>query len=187
MRQKINRQGFTLIEAVVSVAVSALLILVLSRMMISAMQVSQAGSSHLTNLLAADVMMQQLLQDLKQTCSVSSDDADLAAGKLNIERLTGDDNSATPHSRAISWKPSPGGLGFIRAAGGVEHRFYPDRKITLEFKRVLFQPRKTVGMLVNLKVSTPPDKSEEQGFRRFVYLESLPENRNKTSAYQPVE
>ncbi len=176
-----------MIEAVVSVAIAALLFVVLSRMMIGAMQMSQTGSSHLTNLLAADIVMQQLLEDLKQTRSISSDAAAMASGKLDIERFASHEGSSKSGITTVSWKRPDAGNGIIRTTAGKEHLYYPDRRFAVEFKRVIFPPQNCIGMLVTLKVSTPPDNSEEQGFRRFVYLDSLPENRSKNSNWQPVE
>ncbi len=176
-----------MIEAVVSVAIAAVLFVALSRMMIGAMQISQTGSSHLTNLLAADIVMQQLLEDLKQTRSINSDPAALTTGRLDIERFISHEGSAKPGITTVSWKRPDTGNGMIRVAAGKEHLFYPDRRFTVEFRRVIFPPQNSIGMLVTLKVSTPPDNSEEQGFRRFVYLDSMPENRSKNSNWQPVE
>ena len=182
-----KKHAFTLVEAVVSVAITALLILIISRMMVGAMQMSQTGSSHLTNLLAADIVMQQLLEDLKQTRSINSDAAAMAAGQLSIERLTWDENSARPGITNVTWQLSPDRNGLIRIKGGEKHQFYPDRRFALEFRRVSIPPGNSLAMLVTLKVSTPPNNAEEQGFRRFVLLDSLPENRNHASSYQPVD
>jgi len=50
-----KKSGITLIEAMVSAVIAALVFVAVSRMMVSALQMSRTGSSHLTNLLAADI------------------------------------------------------------------------------------------------------------------------------------
>ena len=175
----------TLIEAVVSAAIGALIFVAVSRMMVSALQMSRTGSSHLTNLLAADIVLQQLLQDLKQARAITSDAPRLAAGELVIERLTWQGNSANPIFTGVSYRLPEDKRGLIRQSEGREHRLYPDRLFKLELRRVKVGPNNASGMIVDLKVSTP-EQSEEHGFRRFVYLESLPENRAIINDYLPL-
>lgn len=178
--------GLTLVETVGSVAVSALLILVISRMTVGAINTFRSGSGHLTNLLAADIVMSQLLEDLKQAKNILSTDEDLAKGELILERLTWDESGATAGIDTIYYRMTDNRLGVSRTAGGREHVLFPDRTISLEFRRLTVPPRNTVVMLTGLEVGTPPNNREEQGFRRLVYLQSLPENRAAVSAYLPI-
>ncbi len=182
MRPKIKR-GFTLVEAMISVALAAALILVISRMTIGAMQMSQTGVSHLTNLLAADVVMQQLLQDLKQATRIMSDDAALSRGELAVECASAVENQFTPRITEISYRLPENGRGLLRKEGGKERLLYSDRVIRLEFTRVAIPPQNASGILVDLKLSSPSGAAEEHGFRRFVLPGSLPENRRLISIY----
>ncbi len=178
--------GLTLVETVASVAISALLILMISRMTVGAMHTFRSGTGHLTNLLAADIVMGHLLEDLEQAKKILSTDEDLAKGELVLERLTWDENGATAGIDTISYRMTENRMGVTRTAGGREHILFPDRTISLEFKRLTVPPRNAIVMLTGLRVGTPPNNKEEQGFRRFVYLQSLPENRAAVSAYLPV-
>lgn len=182
-----KKSGFTLIEAVVSAAIAALVFVAVSRMMVSALQMSRTGSSHLTNLLAADIVLQQILLDLKQATAIVSDDTQLAAGKLELEKLYWESDSANPGLTAVSYRLPDDGRGLLRNSEGSDHRYYPDRRISLSFRRVKVGARNASGLIIDLKVSTPPDETEQHRFRRFVYLESLPENRALVNDYQPVQ
>ena len=182
-----NPDGFTLVELLVAVGIAAGLILILSNMLLGGMQMFQKGTGHLTNLLAADILMHQVLEDLKQARVIHSDEGKLARGELSLERLTWDERSATPGIEAVSYRVPETGRGLLKATGGREHLLFPDRTVVLEFKRISVPPRNTLIMLVGLRVGTPPEKTEAQGFRRFVSLDSLPGNRRATSAYLPVE
>ena len=86
-RNNRKKSGITLIEAVVSAAIAAVIFVAVSRMLVTAMQMSRTGSSHLTNLLAADIVLQQILLDLKQATAIVSDDTQLAAGNLDLEKV----------------------------------------------------------------------------------------------------
>ncbi|OGK07939.1 MAG: hypothetical protein A2W80_03280 [Candidatus Riflebacteria bacterium GWC2_50_8] len=187
MRQSNHRRsGVTLIEAVVSAAIAALIFVVVGRLMVSAMQMSRTGSSHLTNLLASDIVLQQIVQDLKQATAITADDTQLAAGELALEKLYWEESSANPGLTAVSYRLPEDNRGLLRETEGEEHRLYPDRKIKLAFKLVNVGPQNARGIIVDLKVSTPPDEKEEHSFRRFVYLESLPENRALINDYLPI-
>ncbi|MBU1105501.1 MAG: prepilin-type N-terminal cleavage/methylation domain-containing protein [Candidatus Riflebacteria bacterium] len=186
MRQNSHKNaGITLIEAVVSAAIGALIFVAVSRMMVSTLQMSRAGSSHLTNMLAADIVLQQLLQDLKQARTITSDETQLATGELSVERLTWQNTSANPAFAGVSYRIPEDKRGLIRQTEGREHRLYPDRLFKLGFKRVKVGTQNAAGMIIDLKVSTP-EQSEEHGFRRFVYLDSLPENRSIINDYLPL-
>lgn len=185
-RYRNTPRGFTLVEMIASLAISALMILVISRMTVGAMHTFRSGSGHLTNLLAADIVMSQLLEDLKQAKKILSTDEDLARGELALERLTWNENGATAGIDTVCYRMTGGRLGISRTAGGRDHILFPDRTISVEFKRLSVPPRNTTVMLTGLKVGTPPNNKEEQGFRRFVHLQSLPENRAGISSYLPV-
>ncbi|PKL47759.1 MAG: hypothetical protein CVV42_12110 [Candidatus Riflebacteria bacterium HGW-Riflebacteria-2] len=186
-RDKLKRSGITLIEAVVSAVIAALIFVAVSRMLVSAMQMSRTGSSHLTNLLAADIVLQQLLLDLKQATAIVSDDTQLAAGNLELEKLYWESDSANPGLTAVSYHLPEDGRGLMRSSEGSDHRFYPDRLVKLTCKRIKVAPHNAIGLIIDLKVSTPPDETELHSFRRFVYLESLPENRRLINDYQPIQ
>ncbi len=188
MRQDNHKKsGITLIEAVVSAAIAALVFVSVSRMMVGAMQMSRTGSSHLTNLLAADIVLQQTLLDLKQATAIVSDDTQLAAGSLELERLHWESDSANPGLRSVQYRLPEDGRGLIRTSEGSDHRYYSDRHVQLAFKRVKVGTHKAAGLIIDLKISTPPDQTEQHSFRRFIYLESLPENRSQTNDYQPIQ
>lgn len=182
-----KRSGITLIEAIISTVIAALIFVAASRMMISAMQISRTGSSHLTNLLAADMVLQQILQDLKQATALVSDETQLATGNLELEKHYWENDSANPSLSAISYRLPEDGRGLLRKSEGEEHRFYPDRRFNLTCRRVETGPQHAVGLLLELSVSTPPEETEKHIFKRFVYLESLPENRALINDYLPVE
>ncbi|PKL41817.1 MAG: hypothetical protein CVV41_16750 [Candidatus Riflebacteria bacterium HGW-Riflebacteria-1] len=185
-RNNQQKTGITLIEAVVSAAIAALIFVAVSRLMVSAMQMSRSGSSHLTNLLAADIILQQVLQDLKQATAIVADDSQLAAGELALERHYWEEKSANPGISAVSYRLPEDQRGLIRESEGDEHRLYADRSVKLAFKRVKVGPENAAGIIVALSVSTPPEDKEPHRFRRFVYLESLPENRALINDYLPV-
>jgi hypothetical protein len=184
---KFKKSGITLIEAVVSAAIAAVIFLAVSRMMVSALQMSKTGSSHLTNLLAADIVLQQILIDLKQATAIVSDETQLAAGNLELEKLYWESDSANPGLSAVSYHLPEDGRGLIRSSEGNDHHLYPDRLIKLSCQLVRVEPQNAAVLLVDLEVSTPPDTTEQHRFRRFVYLDSLPENRALINDYRPVQ
>mgnify|MGYP000871808296 CR=1 FL=1 len=186
-RNNRKKSGITLIEAVVSAAIAAVIFVAVSRMLVTAMQMSRTGSSHLTNLLAADIVLQQILLDLKQATAIVSDDTQLAAGNLDLEKHYWEDDSANPGLSAVSYRLPEDGRGLMRSSEGNDHRYYPDRSIKMTFKRVKVEPNNALGLIIELKISTPPDETEQHSFKRFVYLESLPENRGLINDYQPVQ
>jgi len=181
------KRGFTLVEAMISVALAAALILVISRMTVGAMQMSQTGVSHLTNLLAADVVMQQLLQDLKQATRIISDDPALRRGELVVECIANGGDHFAPGTTEVSYRLPENGRGLLRKEGGKERLLYSDRVIRLEFIRVTIPPRNASGILVDLRLSSPAGAAEEHGFRRFVLPASLPENRRLITSYNELE
>ncbi len=182
-----KKSGITLIEAMVSAVIAALVFVAVSRMMVSALQMSRTGSSHLTNLLAADIVLQQILLDLKQATAIVSDEAQLAAGQLELEKFYWENDSANPGLSAASYRLPEDGRGLLRNSEGNEHLYYPDRHFSLAFRLVSVGAHNAKGLIVDLKVSTPPDETEQHRFRRFVYLESLPENRSLINDYRPVQ
>lgn len=184
MRQINFKKGFTLIEAVVSVAIGALIIIVLSNMMTGALQMSRSGTGHLTNLLAADLMLQQLLEDLKQAQKINSDSASLAKGEIDMDRLYPSTDQAAAEIRNVCYSAAVDGKGLIRHEKSAQpHCLFPDRLVSLSCKPVQVPPENREGLFIELKVSSPPDGKEPHIFKRFVYLDSLPVNRMKTSKY----
>lgn len=184
MQQISAKKGFTLIEAVVSVAIGALIIIVLSNMMTGALQMSRSGTGHLTNLLAADLMLQQLLEDLKQARKINSDSASLAKGEIDIDRFYPTPDQAAAVIRNVRYGVADNGKGLIRhEESGQQHRLFADRLVSLSCKAVVVPPENREGMFLELKVSSPPDGKEPHVFKRFVYLNSLPANRAQTSKY----
>ena len=181
-----KKSGLTLIEAIVSTVIAALILVAVSRLMITAMHMSRTGSSHLTNLLAADIVLQQILQDLKQATAIVSNETQLAAGELELGKLYWEENSANPGFTAVSYRLPKDGRGLIRSSEGYDHRYYPDRIIKLAFKLVKIEPQNSTGIIIDFKISTPPDKTEEHSFKRFIYPGSLPENRALINDYQPI-
>lgn len=173
-----------MIETLVSVAISALVILAVSSMMTGAMRMSRSGSGHLTSLLAADIILQQLVVDLKQTVRITSDDAAHAGGSLELERLQKSADGAGHTLAMVSYALSPDGKGLSRhEKSGRAHVLFPDRLIAARFRKVAVPPENRIGMIVELKVSSPPDGAEMHIFKRFVYLDSLPGNRAAINSY----
>jgi prepilin-type N-terminal cleavage/methylation domain-containing protein len=187
MRAGIKKdRAFTLVETVVAVAVAAVVTLFLSRLLLGGMQISRAGSDHLTSLNAGDIIFSQLIDDLKRTRRIVAED--LGSGLLELEIMDDYQGSGRPALSSVKYlfDSSRGAISRTQA-GQRPHQLFKDRWLELRFARVTVPPAARIGAVVELMVGNRQEPKNLHQFKRFVYLESLRENIGKNSSYQPLE
>lgn len=170
-----SRRAVTLIEVMVAVLVGGILSVALTRLLTSTIRVSQKGSSHLTNVQAAAILVARLEIDLVQAESVTI----TPDGGLDLAVRSG----AGPVP--VRYRPGEDQIGYIRRApaaapGGEEaHPYARDQKVEVVLTPAATPPRR--GFFLEVKVRSHPSGAEEHVIRRFIYPTMLPENREQDS------
>ncbi|NLI78310.1 MAG: prepilin-type N-terminal cleavage/methylation domain-containing protein [Candidatus Riflebacteria bacterium] len=171
-----SRRAVTLIEVMVAVLVGGILSVALTRLLTSTIRVSQKGSSHLTNVQAAAILVARLEMDLVQAESVTI----TPDGGLDLAVRTG------AGTMPVRYRPGEDQIGYIRripaaaAAGGEEaHPYARDQKVEVTLTPAATPPRR--GFFLEVRVRSHPSGAEEHVIRRFIYPTMLPENREQDS------
>ncbi len=179
------RRGVTLIEVVVGLLIGSLLLLSLSRIFSEGFRISQKGSSHLTNMQAASILMAQIEQDLSAALLVEFPGSpDGPALKIGVPEIL--DDPGRMATSTILYERLPDKLGFMRkiippagsGAGGSEHIFCRGLITEVSFTPggSSAAPAPTEGISVEISTRTPPAGTEENRVKRFVYCLNLPPN-----------
>ncbi|MEW6708633.1 MAG: prepilin-type N-terminal cleavage/methylation domain-containing protein [Candidatus Riflebacteria bacterium] len=188
MPVKNKKQGFTLVEVIMSVLVSSVVILFLSRLLLGGMQISRSGGEHLSSLMASDIILQYFSEDLQQTVRLVSDETQLINGKLILEIIERKAESARPNKTLVQYNFSADRKVLERKYSDTSSReLFPERQIDLKFSLVEIDPEKQKGLVVELKVGNRPDFANSHTLKRFFYLPELRENQLARSCYQTIE
>ncbi len=171
-------RAMTLVEIAVSVLLGSVVMLAASRMLSSGMKTSTKGAAHLTNVQAVSVLMAQIEEDIQRAVDVSFLTPGSPEPSMKIvilEDRNGKPASATVIYEVVYEKPGDktqvikrthtdnGGSG---ASEG--HPFCRGLQIVgCSFTRLDLQGDK-VGFQVDIKVATPPNRSEEFEMQRFI-------------------
>ncbi|MFZ5949525.1 MAG: type IV pilus modification PilV family protein [Candidatus Rifleibacteriota bacterium] len=188
MPEKSNQKGFTLVEVVMSVLVASVVILFLSRLLLGGMQISKSGGEHLSSLMASDIILQHLSEDLQQTVRLVSDETQMGNGKLVLEIIERKAESAKPSKTLVQYNYSADRKVLERKYSDTSSReLFPERQIDFKISLVEIDPEKQKGLVVELKVGNRPDFANSHTFKRFFYLPELRENQLARSCYQMIE
>ncbi|HNV70774.1 MAG TPA: prepilin-type N-terminal cleavage/methylation domain-containing protein [Candidatus Ozemobacteraceae bacterium] len=179
-----STHGFTLIEIVTAVLLGSILFLALTQLLSSGMRVSQKGSSHLTNMQAAAILLSQIESDLALAVELDTGAtsapgaADTPVEVFSIKIAVSPSNVATPHTLLLKYQPSESRLGFERRQADAEpYRFCAGLQTQVTLRRVVVPTTGHRGALIEVRVKTPPLGTEETVVARFVPCHNLPANR----------
>ena len=172
------RRGFTLVEIVMAVLLGSLLFLVLTRLLSGGVRITQKGSSHLTNAQAAAILLGQVESDLGLALTLETPAGSGPVEEFKIQAAISSSNAALPQQSLIVYQPAPASLGVDRRQGDTEpHRFCAGLHTRLTLRRVSVPASGHQGCLVEVRVKTPPQGTEEAVFSRFIPCPNLPANR----------
>jgi hypothetical protein len=175
------RRALTLIELVVGIAIAVILVVVLSRLTLGSLRVSTKGTTRLTGLQSAMVLLARVEKDLALARRLP-DPADIDQTPFFLEIS---ENPFAPTGQRVDSRADPGGDGFLRhAAGEPEHRFAPGHHVAWRLTRVVVPPADRIGCFLTIRLTAPPPGREETVLSRFVYPGGLPENRAKDSHWR---
>jgi hypothetical protein len=179
--------GVTLVEIAMGVLIGSMLILGLSRLFSSGLKTSQKGSSHLTLMQTAAVLLAQIEQDVSRASrlqpggpgvfdSFQVDIPDTAAGFGKL---------ATSTAR---YEPPPGRIGYKRVFSPCDgagsptqnHVFCSGLPVEAGFELITaVEGLPRTGLMVTLAVRSSGNTPEIYRIRRFIYGQNLPENRRR--------
>ncbi len=175
-------RGFTLIEIVMAVLLGSILFLALTRLLSSGMRVSQKGSSHLTNMQSAAILLSQIESDLALAVALDAGTAASAVDTFSLEAAVSPSNSGVPQSVVLKYQPAAQHLGYERRQADAEpYRFCSGLLTRVTLRRVVVPTTGHQGALVEVRIKTPPHGSEEAVVSRFVPCPNLPTNRTRAA------
>lgn len=178
----VSSRGFTLIEIVMAVLLGSILFLALTRLLSSGMRVSQKGSSHLTNMQSAAILLSQIESDLALAVELDTGGAGTPGASVETFALKAalqTSNASVPQSLPLKYQPSDGHLGFERRQAEAEpYRFCAGLQTRVTLRRVVVPATGHLGALIEVRVKTPPLGTEEAVVARFVPCPNLPANRD---------
>jgi hypothetical protein len=183
-------RAFTLTEVVMTVLIGSLLVVALTRIFSGGMLQSQRGSSHLTNLQAAAIVLAQIEKDLSLARELpilggGSGGGPAGAGAIQCDIVADYGLHGELANAHVSYQPGPGGRGFQRTEtapdGPQTHVFGEGLKIEVTCEQVQVNPGKGIGFVVEVTASKPPDGTEKNTLRRFIYGYNLALNRTRTT------
>jgi hypothetical protein len=158
----------------VAVLIGALISVALTRLFSSSLRQSLKGSSHLTNMQNAAVLLNQLEADLRRAVKVTaSGESGRPASvlELSIPREGGE--------RRIFYRPEAGNLGYARAISDADgdraHVFGRGLVVSAEFRPAVLGAGR--GLFVDIRVKANATGGEEHRLHTFLYAPALPENR----------
>jgi hypothetical protein len=175
-----NRRAITLIEVIMGVLIGSLLLAGVSRMFLSGLKISQKGSSHLTNVQAAAILLNQIEEDLEMATELPSLETPVDSIQFKVAGVA--ENQPQIGTSTIDYSSPPEGLGYSRTIleyGDTTprtHVFCQGLLVRVRFESlVLPGPPPQKSFMVDVSVKSPKG-TEENAFRRFVYCFNLPEN-----------
>ncbi len=174
-----SSRGVTLTETLMAVLVGSILSLAVTRLFTSGIQMTQKGTSHLTNVQNAAILMTQIERDLERTEKILALETK-AGGEAQVQfEIISNEGRMN-----VSYRPAPGNLGYIRAqdkikgSGGgetVSHTYC--KGLQARVSMALTKIDETTGVSVSIFVKTMTGSGEEEILRRFVFCPNLLENR----------
>lgn len=171
-------RGVTLIEISMAVLIGAILSLAVTRIFSSGIKISQKGSSHLTNMQNASILMSQLEQDLCRAIEFFNlEPGGESANKIEMKILSEDGE------RKVSYfllDDKTGVRRTVAGGAGTPQSYVFCRNLKVEFF-ISAKEGNSLGFSAIVMVRTLAKSSEEAVLRRFIFCPNLPKNRNKVT------
>ncbi len=166
-----RRRGVTLSEILIATLIGSLLSLAITRLMTSGIRISHKGSSHLTNVQNAAILMSRMEQDIERAGRIDLPRED----EMVIEMKEG------PGKARVAYGPAPENLGYTRTFTPVGdgspprvHPFARDLNVHVKIRGQAIGARR--AYFVEILVSSHPSGTEEHVLKRLIYPCSLKEN-----------
>lgn len=177
-----KKTGFTLIETVIGILIGSILILALSKFLSSGLKSFQKGSSHLTNIQAAALLMAQIEQDLSMATRIIPTDGN---DKLQVEIAEISESAGKLTASSIYYQPEPQNMGYQRTVTSLDgtnsqlrHVFCKDVNVTIEFEpKSIPGPTVRTGLTITI-TTTSASGGEKNTFQQFIFCLNLLENHN---------
>ncbi|MFZ2960705.1 MAG: prepilin-type N-terminal cleavage/methylation domain-containing protein [Candidatus Ozemobacteraceae bacterium] len=169
-----KKRGVTLAEVMVAVLIGSILSLAVTLIFSGSVRMTQKGTSHLTNIQNAAILMTQIEQDLERG-TVFSSPANTAGLSTQLEVKLEDETGVSP----AMYSPAPENKGYNRTFQNTTHTFCRGLYVDLQFQKTQIQGK--TGFFVKIKVRGIQASGEENTLQRFIYCQNFPENRKKVT------
>lgn len=181
----IKRSAVTLIEAVLTILIGSILFIALTKIFSSGLMISQKGTSHLTNVQAASILMNQIEKDISLSTNFSAEGDGFSCTII-------DDFGAKCQMAlaTVKYQTFPDNIGITRtqdSSGDKDrnHVFCEGLLVHVKWEKVQIPQNQKTGFFVEISTSKPPSGTEKNTLRRFIYCYNLETNRQKiTKSWQ---
>jgi hypothetical protein len=180
----LNKKAFTLVEIIMATLIAAMVLTVMFKLLAGGIKMTTSGSSHLTNMTDAELIMQRLAADLETAVSIETAEASIENAEFKLKLALYSETSSRPDLKICTFRPGNNGIGLARDLEGEgEHLFGTGNLVSFGIKIVSVPPQDRKGAFVTVEVSTPPEEQQKHILKRFVYLANLSENRQKENLW----
>lgn len=178
-----NRRGVTLTELLIAVLIGSVLSLAITRLFTSGIRITQKGTSHLTNIQNAAILMAQIEKDLERAEKMLSLETPKAGeAKAHLEIIS-------PEGRlSVLYQPTGDRYGYRRdqslidgpgTGETISHLFCQGLLAHVSMQKSMIG--EVTGVSIEIRVKSGTGSGEEETLKRFVFCPNLISNRRITT------